>query len=162
LRDQAAAIKLRVGQAIALINAIEGIACVVSPTMGGVALSQQLEGRADEMERRVAGLEAEIPRAGVADVFDATTPAPLLEAVLHHESDGPSAAEVLDWVEACEIRSGRLFGDHSRRYRLTWKNGKIDVGESYIQVAGLSKISEGVFGGRVHETGSDIFKAAAA
>ena len=162
LRDQAASIRLRVAQAITLVNSLEAVEVTVSPARAGdVPLSQKLEARTDEMERRAAGLEGDVPRSGVVDVEDATNVEPLIAAVLRHESDGPDAGEILAWAEACEFLSGKLFGDHARRFRLAWRDGAIDLAESYTQVPQLVKTSIGTFGTTRFESGSDLFRAAA-
>ena len=47
----------------------------------------------------------------------------------------PGIEAVLDWCAACE--RGTSFGELKRRYRLVWKEGNIDVSESYTLVPDL-------------------------
>jgi hypothetical protein len=59
-----------------------------------------------------------------------------VETVLRHESDGPSAQEVLAWAGACDPDD--RFGNLPRSFRVNWRDGVIDYRESYCQVAALA------------------------
>jgi hypothetical protein len=56
--------------------------------------------------------------------------------VLRHESDGPSAQEVLAWAAACDPDD--RFGNSPRSFRVSWRDGVINYSESYCQVAALA------------------------
>jgi hypothetical protein len=79
---------------------------------------------------------AGVPRNGGAQLDDVTSAIPLVEMVLRHESDGPSAHEVLAWATACDPDD--RFGNLPRSFRVSWRDGVIDYRESYCQVAALA------------------------
>jgi len=79
---------------------------------------------------------AGVPRNGGAQLDDVTSAIPLVEMVLRHESDGPSAQEVLAWAAACDPDD--RFGNSPRSFRVSWRDGVINYSESYCQVAALA------------------------
>jgi hypothetical protein len=182
-------------EAARLCGQIEGIAGKVAEHLRAVAeiertqfgapplatgcdlpLTEQLRMQLDALERRIAGLEVEVPRDGTADISDARGADALVEAVLRHESDGPSAQDVLAWAAACEKR-GRAsrqepseplvlqpldFGERSRNFHLAWRNGEIDYAESYVQVPSLIRTQPARYSsGVTAELGSDLFRCSA-
>ncbi|HEY1160982.1 MAG TPA: hypothetical protein VGE83_10150 [Terracidiphilus sp.] len=94
---------------------------------GARALGDRLE----VLERR------KIATSGVIDIGpdEVTGIEALLAAVAAHEGETPGIEAVLDWCAACE--RGTSFGELARRYRLAWKEGTIDVCESYTLVPDL-------------------------
>jgi hypothetical protein len=111
----------------------------------------------------LAQLTGEVPQAGVVD-FQAGAGAAdaLVLAVLKHESDGPNAQAVLDWYEAVLRQAKRDFGDMARRVRFVWRDGKIDVEQSYVQVFEAAQTTLGGVSGAAVQSilGSDQFHAA--
>lgn len=93
--------------------------------------ARALGDRLEVLERR------KIANAGVVDIGpdEVTGIEALLVAVARHEGETPSVEAVLEWAGAVE--QGRTFGELARRYRLVWKEGNIDVSESYTLVPDL-------------------------
>src|ERR1017187_5931217 len=99
--------------------------------------SSTLGARAFGCGDKAVQLEAAgVPRNGGAQLDDVTSAIPLVEMVLRHESDGPSAHEVLAWATACDPDD--RFGNLPRSFRVSWRDGVIDYRESYCQVAALA------------------------
>ncbi len=99
-----------------------------------VALEREVRALGDRLEvleRR------KIATSGVIDIGpdEVTAIEPLLAAVAAHEGETPSVEAVLEWAGAVE--QGRAFGELARRYWLVWKEGNIDVSESYTLVPDL-------------------------
>jgi hypothetical protein len=117
----------------------------------------------EALRTRLAQLTGEVPQAGVVD-FQAGAGAAdaLVLAVLKHESDGPNAQAVLDWYEAVLRQAKRDFGDMARRVRFVWRDGKIDVEQSYVQVFEAAQTTLGGVSGAAVQSilGSDQFHAA--
>jgi hypothetical protein len=99
---------------------------------------------------------AGVPRNGGAQLDDVPSAVPLVEMVLRHESDGPSAQEVLAWAAACDPHN--RFGNHPRSFRVSWSDGVIDYRESYCQVAALAP-SAGVSIYTMKDLGPDMAQA---
>jgi hypothetical protein len=83
----------------------------------------------------------EVPTTGIADCTDVTSAEPLERAVLFDESLTPSLCDLRCWLNDVEQvaieRCGAGFGEHPRRYRVTWDNGRIDRAASYVFCAAL-------------------------
>lgn len=119
--------------------------------------SSTLGARAVGCNDKAVQLEAAgVPRNGGAQLDDVTSAIPLVKMVLRHESDGPSAQEVLAWAAACD--SHDRFGDHPRSFRVSWTDGVIDYRESYCQVAALAP-SAGVSIYTMKDLGPDMAQA---
>ncbi len=115
------------------LKQLEGVEFIPAST----PKSSTLGTRAFGCEDKAVQLEtASVPRNGGAQLDDVTSAIPLVEIVLRHESDGPSAQEVFAWAAACdpEGRSGNL----PRSFRVNWRDGVIDYRDSYCQVAALA------------------------
>ncbi|MDR3719753.1 MAG: hypothetical protein P4K98_13220 [Bryobacteraceae bacterium] len=78
----------------------------------------------------------EVPATGYVDCTDVTSAEPLEQAVLFDESLTPSLHDLRCWLHDVEQvviqRRGEGFGEHPRRYRVTWDNGRIDRAASYV------------------------------
>jgi hypothetical protein len=96
-----------------------------------------------DTERKAVELESTaVPAAGTLQAEDITTDAEVITRVLLHASHGPSAAAIQLWLERCANNAalpGRSFGMLSRQVRLFWRNGLIDVEQSYIFIPSLAK-----------------------
>lgn len=107
--------------------------------------SERLRAEISQLKRRAWELEnKKISNAGELDLDDQTNVDTVLIGTLMHESDGPSAQEILSWAEACQAAALKLrgvnaqFGELPRRYRLVWSDGKIDLLGSYVFVKDLA------------------------
>ena len=95
--------------------------------------------------------------------------------MLRHPSEVPTVAEVLDWHSRIDhddasaarsmhdhVRTPIDFGDRPRRYRLVWKDARIDYQESYCQDESLArKTTSGLTNAVLVEHGSFTFRATA-
>jgi hypothetical protein len=98
-----------------------------------------LRDRLEVLERR------KVATSGVIDIDEVTGIEALSAAVAAHEGETPGIEAVLDWCAACE--RGTSFGELARRYRLVWKEGNIDVSESYTLIPDLvGSMSPGIHG----------------
>ncbi len=115
------------------LKQLEGVEFIPAST----PRSSTLGARAFGCEDKAVQLEsAGVPRNGGAQLDDVTSATPLVEMVLRHESDGPSAQEVLAWAAACDPDD--RFGNLPRSFRVSWRDGVIDYRDSYCQVAVLA------------------------
>lgn len=132
-RAERARLEHRTAKHLDALRQLEGIEFIPAATPKSSALGMRIAGAED----KAAKLEAtSVPLDGGAQLDDVTSVIPLVDAVLRHESDGPSAQEVLAWAAACDPEA--RFGDLHRSFRLTWRDGVIGYRESYCQVAALA------------------------
>jgi hypothetical protein len=164
LRRQRDALEKKTASLMDALGELQGMPYSASPTptAPGIPLSQLLLNKIQAAESQASALECELPRSGEVSVEDVTGVEALVAAVLRVEVDVPNTPSILEWAASVELRSGRLFGDHPRRFHLVWNDGLIDPGESYIQIPGLVKATTGTLGGAVRELGTDQFRAAVA
>ena len=105
--------------------------------------SVQLETEIRELLLQATSLEqSTIPKTGTVDMEDITDPTPLLQSVLAHESDAPSAAVVLEWLTGVLGEVRRRGGNPESlpmRVHLTWKDSEINHKDSFIYVKALAK-----------------------
>jgi len=135
------------------LKQLEGVEYITAST----PKSSTLGARAFGCEDKAVQLEtAGVPRSGGAQLDDVTSAIPLVEMALRHESDGPSAQEVLAWAAACDP-DGR-FGNLPRSFRVSWRDGVIDYRDSYCQVAGLAP-SAGISIYTMKDLGPDMAQA---
>jgi len=135
------------------LKQLEGVEFIPAST----PKSSTLGARAFGCEDKAVQLEtAGVPRNGGAHLDDVTSAIPLVEMVLRHESDGPSAQEVLAWAAACD-RDAR-FGNLPRSFRVSWRDGIIDYRDSYCQVAALAP-SAGISIYTMKDLGPDVAQA---
>ena len=91
------------------LKQLEGVEFIPAAT----PKSSTLGARAFGCEDKAVQLEAAgVPPNGGAQVDDVTSAAPLVEMVLRHESDGPSAQEVFAWVHS-SLSGIRITGQTS-------------------------------------------------
>jgi hypothetical protein len=146
LKDEVKHIENGVAKHLSAIAEIEGVEIPMgllslAPSFGKQLRSAQLRGEVLELESRAARLESEgIPRSGVIEgpQDPATSNEPMLEQLLQFEGEIPAIAAVFDWLHGCEQTAGQPFGDAPRRYRLAWRDGRIDRSRSYIQAESLA------------------------
>lgn len=139
VRSQLEALNQKTAKCIEVLGELQGMpySAVPAPTtFGMVPRSAQLENEIQALERRRIALGGELPRDGVADLQEATGMDALIAAVLTHESDTPTAEQVLSWADACE--AGQQFGERPRRWYLVWRGGIIDAARSYVLVPSLA------------------------
>ena len=91
--------------------------------------SEDLRMQISALEQRAIDLEqATVPDFGHIELEDVTVDTAVLRAVLMHESAGPSAEAIHQWIGAC-AKSNRVpdgnFGDRPRSVRLSWNRGGI-------------------------------------
>ena len=176
LRKQVDELAATTAKHIAAISKSEGMPFIALPApavLGQVSRSQELQNQIASFEMRAAALEAdELPRAGVVDVQDVVTTDELVLGALRHESDGPSAENIIAWAAGCEkhgrvSRMGRNmdqrdFGDSLRNFHLVWRQGVIVYDESHVQIPTFIRTEPGQYSGNpVAELGSDIFRCPA-
>jgi hypothetical protein len=97
--------------------------------------------------------------SGAVDLEEATTNDAAVLAVLQHASIGPSAAEVMAWLESCEdLARGRFhiagFGEMPRRVQIYWSNSKIDPNSTIFCAALAPKVMSQ---SAAHDGGSSHF-----
>jgi len=135
------------------LKQLEGVEFIPAAT----PKSSTLGARAFGCDDKAVRLEtAGVPRNGGAQLDDVPSAIPLIEMVLRHESDGPSAQEVLAWAAACDP-DGR-FGNLPRSFRVSWRDGVIDYRESYCQVTALAP-SAGISIFTLKDLGPDMAQA---
>jgi len=135
------------------LKQLEGVEFIPASTPKSSMLSAQAFGCGD----KAVQLEAtSVPRNGGAQLDDVTSAIPLVEMVLRHESDGPSAQEVLAWAATCDPDD--RFRNLPRSYRVTWRDGVINYRESYCQVAALAP-SAGISIYTMRDLGPDMAQA---
>lgn len=135
------------------LKQLEGVEFIPAST----PKSSTLGARAFGCDDKAIQLDAAgVPRNGGAQLDDVTSAIPLVEMVLRHESDGPTAQEVLAWAAACDPHD--RFGDLPRSFRVTWTDGVIDCRGSYCQVAALAP-SAGISIFTLKDLGPDMAQA---
>jgi hypothetical protein len=135
------------------LKQLEGVEFIPASTPKSSTVGAQAFGCDDKaVQMETAG----VPRNGGAQLDDVTSAIPLVEMVLRHESDGPSAQEVLAWAAACDPHD--RFGNHSRSFRVSWTDGVIDYRGSYCQVAALAP-SAGISIYTLKDFGPDMAQA---
>src|SRR5271157_1049339 len=138
-RDDQERIASKTAKHLKALKELEGVEFVpaTNPYIGAVPQSSRLASLTSSLENKAVELEqAGIPHNGAAEVDDARDSMPLVEAILRHPSDGPSATEILAWAAATDKDS--RFGSLPRSYRVTWRDGVIDYAESFIVVPALA------------------------
>ncbi len=135
------------------LRQLEGVEFIPASTPNSSTLGTRAFGCDDKAVQLAA---AGVSRNGGAQLDDVTSAVPLVEMVLRHESDGPSAQEVLAWAAACD-RDDR-FGNLPRSFRVIWRDGVIDYRESYCQVAALAP-SAGISIYTMKDLGPDMDQA---
>ena len=135
------------------LKQLEGVEFIPASTPKSSTLGARAAGCDDKAVRlETAG----VPRHGGAHLDDAPSAIPLVEMVLRHESDGPSAQEVFAWAAACDPYD--RFGNHPRSFRVSWRDGVIDYRESYCQVTALAP-SAGISIFTLKDLGPDMAQA---
>jgi len=135
------------------LKQLEGVEFIPAST----PKSSTLGARAFGCEDKAVQLEtASVPRNGGAQLDDVTSAMPLVEMVLRHESDGPSAQDVFAWAAACDPDD--RFGNLPRSFRVNWRDGVIDYRDSYCQVAALAP-SAGISIYTMKDLGPDMAQA---
>lgn len=135
------------------LKQLEGVEFIPAST----PKSSTLGTRAFGCEDKAVQLEtASVPRNGGAQLDDVMSAIPLVEMVLRHESDGPSAQEVFAWAAACDPDD--RFGNLPRSFRVSWRDGVIDYRDSYCQVAALAP-SAGISIYTMKDLGPDMAQA---
>lgn len=135
------------------LKQLEGVEFIPAST----PKSSTLGARAFGCEDKAVQLEtASVPRNGGAQLDDVTSAISLVEMVLRHESDGPSAQEVFAWAAACDPDD--RFGNLPRSFRVTWHDGVIDYRDSYCQVTALAP-SAGISIYTMRDLGPDMAQA---
>ena len=152
---EATKIEARALELLAEISSVQGMnypGAILStnPQLGqfGIPKSAQLRIEAENLLARASQLEKDIPQGGVVDVENITSSSELAIAALTHESEGPTAEQILQWAEEVE-RTARAknfdpFGDLPRRCRLVFSAGRIDLAESTILVHSFVKPIPGI------------------
>lgn len=152
-RTERARLEQRSAKHLDALRQLEGVEFIPASTPKSSVLGARIVGADD----KAAQLEAAgVPLHGGAQLDDVTSVIPLVDAVLRHASDGPSAQDVLAWAAACDPDA--RFGDHLRSFRVTWRDGVIDYRESYCQVAALAP-SAGVSIYTLKDLGPDMAQA---
>jgi len=135
------------------LKQLEGVDFIPASTPKSCTLGARAVGCEDKAVQLEA---AGVPRNGGAQLDDVTSAVPLVEMVLRHESDGPSAQEVLAWAAACDPDD--RFGSLPRSFRVNWHNGVIDYCDSYCQVVALAP-SAGISIYTMRDLGPDMAQA---
>jgi hypothetical protein len=135
------------------LKQLEGVEFIPASTLKSSTLGTRAFGCEDKAVRLEA---AGVPRNGGAQLDDVTSAVPLVEMVLRHESDGPSAQEVFAWAAACDPDD--RFGNLPRSFRVTWHDCVIDYRDSYCQVAALAP-SAGISIYTMKDLGPDMAQA---
>jgi len=111
----------------------------------GTPRSRQLESEISRLGRQLKDArEREIPRSGAADVRDAATPEALLEQLAIFDGELPAAAEVLCWIENCELAIRKRTPHRCtlpRHIYLAWRSGSVNEEESFVFVPELVAIA---------------------
>jgi hypothetical protein len=135
---------------------------------GEGALRAHIEPRSETLRREISELdrsaqEAEnwrAPNYGTVDMPDVINEQEFSLAVLMHDSQGVTAQVLVDWIDACHtiIKKKNLeLGDKPRRYRLAWREGKVDP-ESYVHVKALARVIPGDLGPDSYDSESATFR----
>lgn len=153
VRTERARLEQRTTKHLDALRQLEGIEFIPAATPKSSTLGMRIAGA----EEKAARLEAaSVPLDGEAQLDEVTSVMPLVDSVLRHESDGPSAQEVLAWAAACDPEA--RFGDLPRSFRVIWRDGVIDYRESYCQVVALAP-SAGVSIYTLKSLGPDMARA---
>jgi hypothetical protein len=143
-REEYARIANKAARHLKALQELEGCQFVPAVTLYtpvAVTQSGRLGSLAAALEDRAAKLEAAgIPDSGSVQLDGVTSATELASAILRHPSDGPSAAEAFSWAAACDKLD--RFAHHPRSFRVSWKGGVIDFGDSFTQVAALAPQGE--------------------
>lgn len=153
LRTERARLEQRTTKHLDALRQLEGIEFIPAATPKSSTLGMRIAGAEDKAAKLEA---ASVPLDGEAQLDDVTSVMPLVDAVLRHESDGPSAQDVLAWAAACDPEA--RFGDMARSFRVTWRDGVIDYRESFCQVTALAP-SAGVSIYTLKTLGPDMARA---
>jgi len=152
-RTERARLEQRTTKHLDALRQLEGIEFIPAATPKSSILGMRIAGAED----KAAKLEsASVLLDGEAQLDGVTSVMPLVDAVLRHESDGPSAQEVLAWAAACDPDA--RFGDLPRSFRVIWRDGVIDYRESFCQVTALAP-SAGVSIYTMKSLGPDMARA---
>ncbi len=152
---EAAKIEARALELLAEISSVQGMTypgaiLSTNPQLGqfGIPKSAQLRIEAENLLARASQFEKDVPSGGVVDVENVTSSAELAIAVLTHESEGPTAQQILQWAEDVErtarAKSFEQFGVLPRRCRLVFVGSKINPEESTIIVPAFVKPIPGI------------------
>ena len=181
LRQQAAdiateikTVEAQVAERVSEINALLATQIYFTPGVGQpLPRTQTLAAQVDHLTHRAEALEVPTPRHGHVDLADVTSVDALIAAMLRHPSEVPTVAEVIDWHGRIDhddasaaraihevVRTPIDFGDRPRRYRLAWKDSKVDYANSFCEDQSLGRKTESSLTGAVLiEAGSFTFRA---
>ena len=147
-REEAQSISKKTAELLAEISGLQGVNYPLSllsqnPATGiwDCPRGPQLENEAGNLESRAADLErAEVRRDGMLDLENVADLDQVVRAVLEFEADGPTAADVLAWLEAVLRRAPQIADHQIDCCRLVWKDRMIDTDQSCLQVNSLMRM----------------------
>ena len=152
-RRELSALENKTGKLLADLSKLEGVAytpAILEAQPKGdvftgayIPNSARLRNEISALESRARETDRHIPASGSVDVT-VSTPDEFLSAVLQYRAEIPTLNEILSWHEDCEAQARKRqqtgFGNLERRYRLFWRNRKIDTENSSIFVLGMARM----------------------